>query len=215
MKRLCFTVVAFSILTSASCAEDKAAVSTDKKPADGKNSVVVIDTSMGAIKVELDAAKAPNTVKNFLEYVDDKFYDGLIFHRVIEDFMIQGGGFQKGLNDVKSLADLKSKQKQTRAPIKNESGNGLSNTRGTIAMARTQDLDSATAQFYINVVDNSGKLDEPRYCVFGKVVEGMDVVDKIKKVKTMALRIDDRPVMKDVPAEEVVIKSIRRADPAK
>jgi cyclophilin family peptidyl-prolyl cis-trans isomerase len=217
MKRLCFTLVAFSIFTSASCAEDKA-VTTDKKTlanADGKNPVVVIDTSMGAIKVELDAAKAPITVKNYLGYVDDKFYDGTIFHRVIEDFMIQGGGFEAGLKDAKSANDIKSKQKKTRDPIKNESGNGLSNTRGTIAMARTPALDSATAQFFINTVDNSGKLDRPRYCVFGKVIEGMDVVDKIRKVKTKAIVIDGEPVMANVPAETVLIKSVRRIDPTK
>jgi cyclophilin family peptidyl-prolyl cis-trans isomerase len=217
MKRLCFTLVAFSIFTSASCAEDKA-VTTDKKTlanADGKNPVVVIDTSMGAIKVELDAAKAPITVKNYLGYVDDKFYDGTIFHRVIEDFMIQGGGFEAGLKDAKSANDIKSKQKKTRDPIKNESGNGLSNTRGTIAMARTPALDSATAQFFINTVDNSGKLDRPRYCVFGKVIEGMDVVDKIRKVKTKAIVIDGEPVMANVPAETVLIKSVRRVDPTK
>jgi cyclophilin family peptidyl-prolyl cis-trans isomerase len=217
MKRLCFTLVAFSIFTSASCAEDKA-ITTDKKTlanADGKNPVVVIDTSMGAIKVELDAAKAPITVKNYLGYVDDKFYDGTIFHRVIEDFMIQGGGFEAGLKDAKSANDIKSKQKKTRDPIKNESGNGLSNTRGTIAMARTPALDSATAQFFINTVDNSGKLDRPRYCVFGKVIEGMDVVDKIRKVKTKAIVIDGEPVMANVPAETILIKSVRRVDPTK
>ncbi|HWG45313.1 MAG TPA: peptidylprolyl isomerase [Gemmataceae bacterium] len=217
MKRLCLTLVAFSILASASCAEDRA-VTTDKKTvatADGKNPVVVIDTSMGTIKVELDAAKAPITVKNFLDYVDDKFYDGLIFHRVIEDFMIQGGGFTPGLKDAKSVDDIKSSQKKTRDPIKNESGNGLSNTRGTIAMARTRALDSATAQFYINTVDNSAKLDRPRYCVFGKVIDGMDVVDKIRKVKTKAIVIDGQPAMADVPAETVLIKSVRRADATK
>jgi cyclophilin family peptidyl-prolyl cis-trans isomerase len=206
MKRLLFTALAVCFLASASCAEDKTNVA-----AAAKNPVVVMDTSMGVIKIELDAAKAPISVKNFLGYVDDKFYDGLTFHRVISDFMIQGGGFEKGLKDAKHVDDIKSKQKKTRAPIKNESGNGLSNTRGTIAMARTSDLDSATSQFYINVVDNSDKLDRPRYCVFGKVIEGMDVVDKIKEVKTTAIRIDGRIAMKDVPAEEVVIKSIRLA----
>lgn len=207
MKRLLFAFVAVSFLASASCAEDRTAVAAP----DAKNPVVVMDTSMGVIKIELDAAKAPISVKNFLGYVDDKFYDGLTFHRVISDFMIQGGGFEKGLKDAKSGDDIKSKQKKTREPIKNESGNGLSNTRGTIAMARTSALDSATSQFYINVVDNSDKLDRPRYCVFGKVIEGMDVVDKIKEVKTTAIRIDGQIVMKDIPAEEVVIKSIRLA----
>jgi cyclophilin family peptidyl-prolyl cis-trans isomerase len=161
-----------------------------------KNPVVIIDTAAGKIKVELDAEKAPISVKNFLSYVDDKFYDGTIFHRVIADFMIQGGGFEPGM-----------KQKKTKDPIKNESGNGLSNTRGTIAMARTNDLDSATAQFYINTVDNSGSLDKPKYCVFGKVIEGMDVVDKIRAVKT-----GNKAGHQNVPVEDVVIKSIRRAD---
>src|SRR5215813_490396 len=134
---------------------------------------VALETSLGSIKLELDPAKAPLTVANFLSYVDDGFYDGTVFHRVIPDFMIQGGGFEPGM-----------KQKKTKPAIKNESPNGLSNARGSIAMARLPDPDSATAQFFINVVDNSRGLDKPRYCVFGKVVEGMDVVDKIKAVST-------------------------------
>jgi cyclophilin family peptidyl-prolyl cis-trans isomerase len=203
MKRLFLAVLALGFLSSASCASDK------------KNPVVVMETSMGTIKIELDAEKAPISVKNFLDYVDDKFYDGLTFHRVMSDFMIQGGGFEPGLKDAKSAAEIKGKQKKTRAPIKNESGNGLSNTRGTIAMARTNALDSATSQFYINVVDNSAKLDRPKYCVFGKVLEGMDVVDKIKDVPTRAIVIDGEPVMENVPAEDVLIKSVRRVDPTK
>jgi cyclophilin family peptidyl-prolyl cis-trans isomerase len=163
--------------------------------------VVVLETSMGTIKIELDEAKAPITVKNFLQYVDDKFYDGVIFHRVIEDFMVQGGGMQPGL-----------KEKKTRPPIKNESANGLSNLRGTVAMARTNVPDSASAQFFINVVDN-GFLDRARsrdgvgYCVFGKVVEGMEVVDKIRKVETGRTGSYD-----DVPKQDVLINSARRAD---
>src|SRR5581483_9811247 len=126
-----------------------------------KNPVVVLDTSNGKITIELLQDKAPITVKNFLAYVDEKFYDGTIFHRVIPNFMIQGGGFEPGMN-----------QKKTKATIKNESGNGLSNARGTIAMARTSDPDSATAQFFINVVDNDGldkvnSRDRVGYCVFG------------------------------------------------
>src|SRR5262245_16357290 len=142
------------------------------------NPSVIITTSAGALKVELFEDKAPVTVKNFLGYVDDKFFDGTIFHRVIPDFMIQGGGFEPGM-----------KQKKTKAAIKNESGNGLANTRGTLAMARTSDPNSATAQFFINLVDN-GFLDKARsqdgvgYCVFGKVTDGLDVIDKIKAVKT-------------------------------
>ena len=177
--------------------------------ADTKNPVVEIDTSMGKIKVELDQQKAPITVKNFLAYVDDKFYDGTVFHRVIPDFMIQGGGFEKGLQDAKDVDQFQAKEKKTKDPIKNESGNGLSNTRGTIAMARTRNLNSATAQFYINTEDNSEKLDQPKYCVFGKVIEGMDVVDKIKGVKTRVILAD---AIEDVPVEDVVIKSIRRVD---
>src|SRR5207247_883273 len=117
---------------------------------------VLMKTSHGDIKIALDEDKAPISVANFLSYVDDQFYDGTIFHRVIKDFMIQGGGFEPGM-----------KSKKTKAPIKNESGNGLSNVRGSIAMARTTDLNSATAQFYINTVDNARNLDAPKYCVFG------------------------------------------------
>ncbi|HSQ58013.1 MAG TPA: peptidylprolyl isomerase, partial [Gemmata sp.] len=138
----------------------------------------------------------PITVKNFLSYVEDKHYDGLIFHRVIETFMIQGGGFQPGM-----------KEKKTKDPIKNEAANGLSNVRGTLAMARTSDPDSATAQFFINVVDNKFLDKSPKsdgYAVFGKVIEGMDVVDKIKAVKT-----GTKAGFKDVPNEDVVIKSVR------
>ncbi len=212
MKRLLF-LAACVALAGASCAEDKTTtIAADRREAvaaDAKNPVVVMETLMGTIKIELDDAKAPGTVKNFLAYVDDKFYDGTIFHRIIPDFMIQGGGFEEGLGKARTPAEVKAKEKKTRDPIKNESGNGLSNVRGSIAMARTRDLDSATAQFFINVVDNSSKLDRPRYCVFGKVIEGMDVVDKIKNVKTQALIPG---VFEDVPEEDVVIKSVRRAD---
>jgi cyclophilin family peptidyl-prolyl cis-trans isomerase len=156
---------------------------------------VLMQTSLGSIKLELDEDKAPISVANFLSYVDDHFYDNTIFHRVIPNFMIQGGGFEPGM-----------KQKQTKAPIKNESGNGLSNVRGSIAMARTNDLNSATAQFYINVVDNSGGLDGAKYTVFGKVVEGMDVVDKIKAVPTGRSGHHE-----NVPVNDVVIQSVRRA----
>jgi peptidyl-prolyl cis-trans isomerase B (cyclophilin B) len=157
---------------------------------------VQMQTSLGSIKLELDEDKAPITVKNFLDYVDAKSYDNTIFHRVINGFMIQGGGFEPGMN-----------QKKTNPPIKNESGNGLSNVRGSIAMARTSDLDSATAQFYINVVDNSRSLDQPKYCVFGKVVAGMDVVDKIKAVRT-----GQKGHHGDVPIDDVVIQTVRRVD---
>jgi cyclophilin family peptidyl-prolyl cis-trans isomerase len=164
--------------------------------------VVVMETNMGTIKIELFEDKAPITVKNFLSYVKDKHYDGLIFHRVIDGFMIQGGGF-----------DSKMEQKKTKDPIKNESDNKLSNLRGTIAMARTNDPDSATSQFYINVKDNKA-LDRAEgqagYCVFGRVTEGMDVVDKIKVVKT-----GTKMGFKDVPTEDVVIKSVKLAEEKK
>jgi cyclophilin family peptidyl-prolyl cis-trans isomerase len=165
-----------------------------------KNPVVTIETSMGDIQVELFADKAPITVKNFLSYVDDKFYDGTLFHRVMSNFMIQGGGLEPGLKD-----------KKTKAPIKNESDNGVSNERGTIAMARTGRPDSATSQFFINVKDNS-RLDKAKYadgvgyCVFGKVIKGMDVVDKIKEVK-----VEDKGEHEKVPVKDVIIKSIRVA----
>jgi cyclophilin family peptidyl-prolyl cis-trans isomerase len=162
--------------------------------------VVVMDTSLGSVTIELEDEKAPGTVANFLAYVDDKFFDGTIFHRVISDFMVQGGGFATGL-----------RQKATKANIKNESANGLSNKRGTLAMARTSAPDSASAQFFINVKDNdfldrAKAADKVGYCVFAKVTSGMDVVDKIKAVKT-----GSRGGFQDVPVQEVLINSIRRA----
>ena len=166
---------------------------------EGGNPVVVIKTSMGDIKVELDKAKAPVTVENFLGYVNDKFYDGTIYHRVIPAFMIQGGGFDKDMS-----------QKKTKAAIKNEASNGLKNTNGTIAMARTSDPNSATAQFFINTKDNvflDYKNDTPQgmgYAVFGKVVDGMDVVKKIEQVKTTS-----KGPYENVPVTPVVIESIR------
>jgi len=169
--------------------------------AQDKNPVVEIDTSMGKIKVELFADKAPVTVKNFLKYTDDKHYDGTIFHRVISDFMIQGGGMTPGL-----------KEKKTGEPIKNESANGLSNVRGTLAMARTNQPDSATSQFFINVKDNlfldrAKARDKVGYAVFGKVIAGLDVVDKIKQVETATKGGHD-----DVPRQDVVIRSVRRVN---
>ncbi len=161
---------------------------------------VVMKTSHGTIEIELDAQKAPETVKNFLQYVDSKFYDGTIFHRVIGTFMIQGGGFTPKMD-----------QKKTKAPIKNEANNGLMNTVGTIAMARTSDPHSATAQFFINVADNSflNHRDQTEagwgYAVFGKVTSGMDIVNRIKAVRT-----GTRAGMTDVPMDNVIIKSVRR-----
>jgi cyclophilin family peptidyl-prolyl cis-trans isomerase len=161
---------------------------------DTKRPVVVMETNVGTIKIELNPEKAPITVKNFLQYVDDKFYDGTIFHRVIADFMVQGGGFEPGM-----------KEKKTRDTIKNESPNGLSNVRGAIAMARLPQPDTASAQWFINTVDNE-RLDRARYCVFGKVIEGMDVIDKIRKVET-----GDKAGHENVPVKDIVIKSVRRA----
>ncbi len=171
-------------------------VGTGTAAGEGKNPVVLMSTSLGDIKIELDEAKAPITVKSFLAYVDSKFYDGTIFHRVIPGFMIQGGGFDKEM-----------RQKPTNAPIKNEAANGLKNDTGTIAMARTGDPDSATSQFFINVVNNDGlnrpKPDGHGYAVFGKVIEGMDVVKKIEKVATTT-----KMPHQNVPVDPVVIKSV-------
>ncbi len=168
---------------------------TTANAADEQHPTVVIETSKGNITVELDREKAPVTVENFLKYVDAGFYNGTIFHRVIPTFMIQGGGFTPNM-----------KEKDTNPPIKNESGNGLSNQRGTIAMARTNDPNSATSQFFINVVENK-PLDTygGGYAVFGKVTDGMDVVDAIRVVPTTT-----RAGMQDVPVEPVLIKSIKR-----
>ena len=158
--------------------------------------MVKLHTNFGTIVLELDAAKAPETVKNFLAYVEAGHYDNTVFHRVIDGFMIQGGGFEPGMQ-----------QKPTNAPIQNEAANGLKNDRYTVAMARTGDPHSATAQFFINVKDNAflnhtaPSSQGWGYCVFGKVVEGMDVVDKIKGVKT-----GSKGFHQDVPADDVLIQ---------
>ena len=159
------------------------------------NSTVVMETNLGNITIELFQDKAPISVENFLAYVNDGFYEGTVFHRVIQGFMIQGGGMTSDLT-----------RKQTQAPIKNEATNGLSNERGTVAMARTNVVDSATSQFFINTVDNSGRgLDHSGtdaqsygYAVFGRVTGGMDVVDKIAAV----------PTQSDVPNDPVVIRAV-------
>lgn len=168
--------------------------------AQAANPQVVMETSHGSIEIELFEDKAPKTVANFLKYVDDKFYDGTIFHRVINNFMIQGGGFNS-----------KMEEKKTREPIKNEANNGLKNDTATLAMARTNDPHSATAQFFINVADN-GFLNHTAqtpggwgYAVFGKVTNGMHVVNRIKMVKTGNLN-----GYSDVPMDTVTIKSVRR-----
>ncbi len=167
------------------------------------NPMVTLKTTHGDISIELYADKAPETVANFLKYVDDGHYNGTIFHRVIDGFMIQGGGFTPDMQ-----------QKPTRAPVKNEAANGLKNERGTLAMARTSDPHSATAQFFINVTNNdflnfrSPDRNGYGYCVFGKVTAGMDVVDKIKGVRTAT-----RSFHENVPVEPVVIREAVRAAP--
>jgi peptidyl-prolyl cis-trans isomerase B (cyclophilin B) len=169
--------------------------------ANAQNPVVLLNTSVGTIEIELFQQQAPESVKNFLNYVDQKFYDGLIFHRVIDQFMIQGGGLTKDL----------SKKMPTQKPIKNEANNGLKNEIGTIAMARTSDVHSATSQFFINVANNSF-LDFKNesdvgygYAVFGKVVKGMDIVNKIKSVKTVS-----KSGLENLPEVAVEIKQIKR-----
>ncbi len=160
--------------------------------ATAKTTAVTMSTSLGDITIELYPDKAPVTVSNFLAYVDAKFYDGTIFHRVIPDFMVQGGGFDESM-----------RQKATRSPIKNEANNGLKNDRGTIAMARTMVVDSATAQFFINVKNNDFLNHGGRdfgYAVFARVTAGMDIVDKIAAV----------PTANDVPVTPVVIRSVKR-----
>ncbi|MDO9312304.1 MAG: peptidylprolyl isomerase [Nitrosomonas sp.] len=158
--------------------------------------MVRLQTNFGVITLELDSEKAPETVQNFLSYVTSGFYDNTLFHRVIDDFMIQGGGFEPGM-----------KQKTTQAPIQNEAANGLKNDTYTIAMARSADVHSATAQFFINVASNgflnykSPSSQGYGYCVFGRVIEGQDVVDKIKKVKT-----GDSAGHQNVPLEDVIIQ---------
>ncbi|MGD0584785.1 MAG: peptidylprolyl isomerase [Oryzomonas sp.] len=185
-RKLVVVLMAVFMSAGIACAEGKV-----------KNPVVLMETSQGTIKLELFEKEAPISVKNFLGYVNKGFYSGTIFHRVINGFMIQGGGFTTDFA-----------QKPTDAPIKNEATNGLKNDRGTIAMARTGMPDSATSQFFINVVNND-MLNRPSpdgfgYAVFGKVVEGMDVVDKIKAVKTGFSH-----GMGDVPDKQVVIKSVK------
>jgi cyclophilin family peptidyl-prolyl cis-trans isomerase len=164
-----------------------------------KNPVVTMSTSMGDIRIELDADKAPISTNNFLDYVNEGHFDGLIFHRVIPGFMIQGGGFDSAMS-----------QKKSKSPIKNEASNGLKNVTGSIAMARTNVVDSATAQFFINVKDNdflnhkNTSPDGYGYAVFGQVVDGMDVVHAIEKVKTA-----NRGMHQDVPVQAVVINSVK------
>ncbi len=180
-----------------------AAFALPQSPALAANPVVEMKTSQGEIVVEVFADKAPKSAENFVQYVRDGHYDGTIFHRVIDGFMIQGGGF-----------DAEMKQRSTRAPIENEAKNGLKNEPGTLAMARTADPHSASAQFFINLVPNTF-LDYPSrdgwgYAVFGKVIKGMDVVEKIGKVAT-----GNRGFHQNVPVEPVVIESARVVEAAK
>ncbi len=175
-----------------------AALSQKVQPT-GNNLVVVMKTNMGTIEIELFSDKAPQTVSNFLSYVTESFYDSTLFHRVIKGFMIQGGGITSSFQ-----------RKQTKPPIKNEATNGLTNKRGTVAMARTQVIDSATSQFFINLVNNDlldHKDDTPKgygYCVFGSVVKGLDVVDKIASVN-----VQQGAISEAVPLNPVIIESIR------
>ncbi len=205
MTRIALHLTSLLFLAGLAVAEDE---KTAAKP------VVELKTSKGSIVLELDREKAPVTVANFLKYVEAKHYDGTVFHRVISSFMIQGGGFERKGGDLE--------QKKTFDGIKNEGRNGLTNKTGTIAMARTNDPDSATNQFFINVQDNPG-LDYPSpdghgYAVFGKVIKGLDVVNTIKEVPTgvrdLKSRLPDGQVLpgrpsKDVPVEDVVIESAR------
>lgn len=178
--------------------------SNEEKPKISDRVYIKMTTSMGDIYLELNQEKAPISTKNFVSYVNDGYYDGTIFHRVMSTFMIQGGGFDKDMN-----------QKETKAPIKNEWQNGLKNARGTIAMARTSAPDSATSQFFINVVDNAA-LDQPRggaaYAVFGKVVAGMDVVDKIREVKVGNAKDATGNMHQNVPVEKVMIEKVTITD---
>ena len=159
--------------------------------------MIIFKTNLGEVKIQLDFDKAPITAKNFQQYASDDFYNGTIFHRVIKGFMVQGGGFSSGMEE-----------KETSATIKNEANNGLSNKRGTLAMARTQDPDSASAQFFFNLVDNnfldfkSETTQGWGYCVFAEVVEGMDIIDKMAAVETGRNGFHD-----DVPTEEIIIES--------
>jgi len=203
VKRLLFLLL--GLLTLSGCDSGKPSEKTDAKPV-----VVLMETTQGNIKIELYPDKTPETVKNFLRYVDSKAYDGTVFHRVVDNFVIQGGGYE--------LTDGELKERPTDAPIRNEATKGLSNKRGTISMARLNDPHSATNQFFISTADNvaggngkanldPGGVSPAGYCAFGKVIEGMDVVDRIA-----GGRMERRFGMDDVPVELVTIKSVRRVE---
>jgi peptidyl-prolyl cis-trans isomerase B (cyclophilin B) len=194
-------IIAASLLCSLSAVsyavEDTA---QPAEPANAANPKVKMSTSLGDMIIELNAAKSPNSVANFLNYVDSGFYTHTLYHRVISNFMVQGGGF-----------DLQQNKKATQAPIKNEANNGLKNERGTIAMARTGDPHSATSQFFINVVDNASldfRSEDPRgwgYAVFGKVTEGLDTIDKIRYTRTVR-----SGRFQNLPAQAVIINFVTR-----
>ncbi len=200
MKKIIFTFILLVAVFSVSCKGENGQSEVKMSELAGTGTVVVMKTSMGEIEIELYRDKAPETVDNFLKYVDDGFYDGTIFHRVISNFMIQGGGFTPDME-----------QKNTNPPVKNEANNGLQNNVGAIAMARTSDVHSATAQFFINVKDNdflnyrSSDAQGFGYCVFGQVVSGMDVVNAIKNVET-----GSKGYFQDVPVKTVMIESVKR-----
>jgi cyclophilin family peptidyl-prolyl cis-trans isomerase len=207
-------VVALPLLTGCGSSSEPEVAKAEPKveekekppePLTGKH-LVLVETTKGDFTMELDADTAPKTVENFLQYVDQKFYDHSLFHRVIANYMVQGGGFSLGTGGMTT--------KWTRDPIPNESSNGLKNLKGTVAMARGEDPQSATSQFFVNVRNNSN-LDREKhkdgvgYCVFGKVVKGMDVVDAISKVKTT-----EKGSNKNIPVVPVFIQTIRRVDSA-
>jgi len=193
VRSILIAAVALACVAGMTLAEEKGGETVEKP-------IVVMTTSLGEIVIELDPEKAPITVENFLQYVDDKHYDGTIFHRVIKNFMIQGGGF-----------NAEMVQKTNRDPIKNEANNGLRNDPGTIAMARTQIVDSATSQFFINTKNNvalNHKSPDPRgfgYCVFGTVIDGMDVVREIESAGT-----GNKGRFQNVPSQTITIESVRR-----
>ncbi|GAA4649205.1 peptidylprolyl isomerase [Kistimonas scapharcae] len=191
---LTFVGALLLLITGISHASSPEPVTSSPKP-QTDNVVVDINTSQGTITLNLDKKHSPETVRNFLQYANEGFYDGTIFHRVIANFMIQGGGMTPDMD-----------RKQTHQPIRNESGNGLTNRRGTIAMARTNNPDSATSQFFINLVDNNyldGSQSQPGYTVFGEVIDGMNVVEKIGKTRTTR-----KGPHADVPSETITITSV-------
>jgi len=194
VRKFCFSVLLMAVVLMSGCSNKPGEKTRAVNPGPRK---VKLETNMGDIVIELNEKAAPVTVKNFVRYVSEGFYNGTVFHRVMPNFMIQGGGFTAGL-----------RQKQTYGPIMNEAANGLKNDRGTIAMARTNIPDSATAQFFINLKDNDflnyAGVRKPGYAVFGKVVKGMDVVDAIAAVKTMR-----KGRFANLPVKPVVIKSAK------